>query len=568
MAADVFIQISLMIVLATAGAFVARMLRQPLIPAYILVGILIGPVWKLVTSSEFIKSMSLIGIAFLLFIVGLELSLKKIRDLGTIIFIGSTIQVLLVFALGFAAAIMLGFYRVEAAYLGLILTFSSTMMVIKLLSDKKQLESLHGKIIIGILLMQDVLAILALSILSSLDSPGIVMFGFSLLKAGSVFLLAFLCSKFIFPRLFRFGARSSELLFMMSVSVCFFFSVLIYYFNISIAIGAFIAGLSLANLPYNLDIISKVKSLKDFFATLFFVSLGMSVVLGEIRKVFIPLLVFTLVVIVLKPLLIMFITSIFGYTKKVSFFTGVSLAQVSEFSIMIASSGLVLGHLSNELFTLTIVLAIATMIGTSYFIQFSERLFRFSSRFLGIFDYLGGIRHLDFMPHKDVAYDAILIGYDRIGYSIFRTFQKMKYSFLVVDYNPDIIRRLVAKKVPCLYGDVGDDTILDRISLQKAKLIISTIPSYEDTMLVIEKTRAETHKALIVVTANAIKEALSLYAAGADYVILPHFLGGERASEIIEKYHHDIRRIITLKHEHLDHLKERQRLEHEHPAHH
>lgn len=565
---EVFIQLGVMIVLATAGAFVARMLRQPMIPAYILVGILLGPVWALVTNTELIKTMSLIGIAFLLFIVGLELSIKKIREIGSVVVIGGIAQVLLVFAVGFAAAMLLGFYRVEAAYLGLIMAFSSTMIVVKLLSDKKELDTLHGKITIGILLMQDVLAILALSLLSSLDAPGVALFGYSLLKAGGVFLLAFLCSKFLFPRVFRFGATSQELLFMMAVSVCFFFSLLIYYFNISIAIGAFIGGLSLANLPYNLEIISKVKSLKDFFSTLFFVSLGMSVVLAEIHKILVPLLFFTLVVILLKPLLVLVITRLFAYPLKVSFSTGISLAQVSEFSIIIASSGLLLGHLSSEIFTLTIMLAIVTMVATSYFIQFDTRLFHAFSRFLAPLNHIGGTRHLDFIPHKETTYDALLIGYDRIGYSIFKTFQKMKYSFLVIDYNPDIIRRLVARKIPCLYGDVSDAEILGRVHLHKTRLVISTVPQCDNSLLLIKKVRAVNSKAILMVTADSIHDALHLYAAGADYVILPHFLGGERAASLIGEYQHDVRKLLTLKHEHLDDLRSRQRLDHEHPHHH
>ncbi len=575
--AEVFIQLGVMIVVATLGAFVARVLKQPIIPAYILAGFLLGPVLKLVSSTELIKTMSMAGIAFLLFIVGLELAVKKIRDTGKVVILGGIIQMLVVFAVGFAAALFLGMSRIEASYLGLIVAFSSTMIVVKLLSDNKQLETLHGKIIIGILLVQDVVAIAALSLLASFDAgtAGTVgtgalsslSWGVPLVKAGGVFLFALLCSKYIFPVLFRFAAKSQELLFMAAVSTCFFFSLLVYSLNISIAIGAFIAGLSLANLPYNLEIVSKVKSLKDFFSTLFFVSLGMSVVVSELRAVLLPLIVFVALVVVLKPFLILLTTSFFGYTSKVSFTTALSLAQVSEFSIILAGSGLLLGHLSNELFTLTIVLAVLTMVGTSYFIQFDSRLYRLFSRFLHPFDRVGKLKHLDFIPHKDIAPDAILIGYDRIGYSIFKTFQKMRYSFLVVDYNPDIVQRLASRKIPCLYGDISDDEILERINLAKAKLIISTVPSVEDGLMVIKKTRSVNHRAIVMVTANVVSEALTLYAAGADYVIIPHLLGGERVAAIVEEYRHDLRTFLRMKHEHLDDLKQRQRLEHEQAPH-
>ncbi len=571
--AEVFIQLGVMIIVATIGAFLARFLRQPLIPAYILAGFLLGPVGRLVNNTELITAMSLAGIAFLLFIVGLELAIKKIKDIGFVVIVGGVIQVLVLTAAGFGAARVLGFSNIEAAYLGLIVAFSSTMIVVKLLSDNHELDTLHGKIIIGILLIQDVIALIALSLLASVDasatsSLGASFFGSPLLKIGGVFVLAFLCSKYLFPSLFRFAAKSQELLFMGAVSVCFLFSLLFYSLHISIAIGAFVAGLSLANLPYNIEMVSKVKSLKDFFSTLFFVSLGMSMVVSSFNKIVIPLVVFTLLVILLKPFIILLITSFFGYTKKVSFQTAISLAQVSEFSIILAGAGLAAGHLSNELFTLTIVLAVVTMAATSYFMQFDQKLYSFFSRFLTPFERLGGGTHLGFMPHKDVASDAILIGYDRIGYSIFKTFQKMGYSFMVVDYNPDIIRRLAARNLPCLYGDISDDEILERINLSKAKLIISTIPSHDDSLMIIKKTRAVNHRAVVMVTATAISDALSLYAAGADYVILPHLLGGERVAAMVEEHRHDLRSMLKIKHDHIDDLKQRQRLEHEHGNHH
>ncbi len=564
--ADIFVQLGIMIVLATAGAFVARMLKQPMIPAYIIVGILLGPVWKLVDNTEIIETMSLTGIAFLLFIVGLELALKKLKDIGGIASVGAIVQVSLLFVFGFVAASFLGVYGVEAAYLGLIIAFSSTMIVIKLLSDKKELSTLHGKIIIGVLLMQDILAILALSIISSIDDFTVMVLMNSLIKAGAVFVLAYLASKYIFPKLFKFAAKSQELFFMVAISTCFFFSILLSYLGFSIAIGAFIAGISLANLPYNIEIIGKVKSLKDFFATLFFVSLGMGLVVEEITKIMYPLIILTIFVLVLKPLVIMFIGSFFGYTKKVSFFTGISLAQVSEFSIIIASQGVVLGHISSELFTLTIVLSIITMVFTSYMIKFDRILYKYVAKYLSVFDVMSTGRHLQFLPHKELKYDALLVGYDRIGYNAFKTLQKMGHSFLVIDFNPDIIKRLVARKIPCMYGDISDEEILQRLNLKKLKLVIATVPLIEDNVLIVKKTREVNSKAVIMVTGNKIREAMKLYNAGADYVIMPHFLGGERVSTLVSEYKHDLKKVIKNKRNHIEQLRERMQMDHEHPA--
>ncbi|MBW3000167.1 cation:proton antiporter, partial [Candidatus Woesearchaeota archaeon] len=369
---NIFYQIGILIIIATVGAYLIRLLKQPLIPAYILSGVIIGPILGLITSHEVITTMSEIGIAFLLFIVGLELNFKKLRDIGAVASVGGLIQIILLFALGFVISSSLGFANMESIYIGLVVAFSSTMIVIKLLLDKKSLNTLHGKIIIGILLVQDVAAILAMSLLSSVDGFSILVLLFSALKAGGIILFAVLAGKYIFPYLFKFAAKSMELLFLLSLSVCFGFSLLFASVGFSIAIGAFIAGVSLANLQYNVEIISRVRSLRDFFATLFFVSLGMNLLLDTLPKIILPAIVLTLVVIFIKPFVTLFICSFFGYTKRTSFLTSISLAQISEFSLIIVAQGMLLGHLSKEIFSLSIVLAVITIISTSYMIKFDD----------------------------------------------------------------------------------------------------------------------------------------------------------------------------------------------------
>jgi len=378
----------------------------------------------------------------------------------------------------------------------------------------------------------------------------------------------------------------------MALTTCFFFSILadnigqimIYFFSLpffenvvlgnvlellkpgfSIAIGAFIAGVSIANLPYNVEIIGKVKPLKDFFATIFFVSLGLELLLGEMHTILFPLIIFTLFVIIFKPFITMFICSLFNYKKRVSFLTSISLAQVSEFSLIIVAQGLILGHISQELFSLTILLAIITITLTSYFIQFDNNLYMNFSGFLQLFEKIGTkTKKMEYLP-EDKDIEIILCGYNRIGYSIVKTVQKMKKSLLIVDFNPDVVKRLIARKIPCIYGDVGDSEILERIGLNKARMIISTVPEEKDNLLLIKKTKEVNKKGLIFVTANQVDEALTLYDAGADYVILPHFLGGEHVSILLEDFTGDINKILETKLNHIDELHKRRRLGREHP---
>lgn len=562
--ANIFFDIGIIVIIASIVGFFAKLLKQPLIPAYILTGLLIGPFSiGLITDIEIIKTLSEIGIAFLLFVVGLELDFRKLRNIGMIASVGGTIKTAVLFILGLIVAVLLGFGQREALYIGLIIAFSSTMVVIKILSDKRELDTLHGRIIIGILLMEDILAILALSFLSSLGTTFLLIL-FSIFKGLSILVLALLASKYFFPPVFRFAAKSQEMLFLMAITICFFFALISSYLGFSIIIGAFVAGVALGNLPYNLEIVGKIKPLRDFFATIFFVSLGMELVIGAINNLIYPLIVFTIFIVILKPIILMIMCSLFGYTKRTSFLTSISLAQISEFSLIIVAQGLALNHISQSIFSLTVILAIITISITSYFIKFDNQLYRFLSKPLGIFESRKPKKELEYVP-EEMKYNVILVGYDRIGYSIFRTLNKLRKNMLVVDFNPDLIKKLIREKIPCIYGDIGDTEIIERLNFKDSEIVISTIPNEQDNILLIKKIKEVNEKAAIFVTAYHVDEALNLYDIGADYVILPHFLGGDRVSLLLEDITTDINKLITTKVQHIEELKRRKELGHEHP---
>src|SRR3989344_5313497 len=309
--ANIFFDIGLVIIVATLFAFIARFFKQPLIPAYILTGLIIGPFLGLITNTEIITTLSEIGIAFLLFIVGLEIDFRKLANVGAISTIGGLIQVLLVFTISFIIALFLGFVQIEAVYLALVIAFSSTMIVIKLLSDKREIDTLHGRIIIGFLLMQDIIAIFVLSILTTLNEFSFLTLFYSIIKGIAIFLIAIFAGKYLFPTIFAFAAKSQELLFVAAIAVSFLFSLIFNYIGFSIAIGAFVAGITLANLPYNLEIIGKIMPLRDFFSVLFFVSLGMQLLISSFEIILKPLIIFLIITILIKPLVIMFICQFF-----------------------------------------------------------------------------------------------------------------------------------------------------------------------------------------------------------------------------------------------------------------
>ncbi|MBN2423332.1 cation:proton antiporter [Candidatus Woesearchaeota archaeon] len=561
---NIFYDIALIIIIATIGGYIAKILRQPLIPVYIVVGIILGPVMGLITDSNVISTLSELGIAFLLFIVGLELDFRRLKEIGSIATFGTIMQFLIMFIIGFFISLGLNYNYIISVYMGLFLAFSSTMVVVKLLSDKKELETLHGRIVVGILLMQDILAILALTILYRINEFSAFPVLGSLFKALLLIVGAVLLSKFIFPKIFEKAADTPQLLFLVSLTVCFLFATLFSYIGFSIVVGAFIAGVTLGNLPYNFEIIGRVNPLKDFFSVLFFVSIGLQLVFSELRKIIIPFLIFSFVVLLIKPFVTILICSLFGYKKRTSFNSSLSLAEVSEFSLIIAVQGLALNHINHHIFTLILFVAIFTMAVASYYIKFDNWLYyNIGSKFRFI-DKINPNKRELVSSGEDYNYNWVLVGADRIGYSIMNHFKNKQEKFIIVDFNPDVIRRLKEEHIHYIYGDIADPEIIERLNWNHVHTIISTVPGREENLLLIKKVREKNSDINILVTASFVEDALSLYDAGADYVILPHYLGGEHVSVLLESVSNNLDKLIDTKLGHIKELKIRKDIHKKH----
>jgi len=562
---SIFLDIGIIIIIAGIGAYLARMLKQPLIPAYILVGILLGPILNIVTDKSVIGSLSEIGIAFLLFSVGLELDLKKLKDVGKVASIGGLVHMALLFAAGYAAFRFLSYNSLTSIYAGLIIMFSSTLVVVKLLSDKSQLDTLHGRIIIGILLMQDIVAIIAMTMLSSIGESLLTSVLIMFIKGFFIFVAGLALAKLAFGAVFKFAARNDELLFILSITVMFIFAILYESIGFSIVIGAFIAGLLLGSMPYNVEIISQVKGIKEFFAVIFFVSIGLDLMPVSVGKILVPLLVLLGINFIFLPIITMLILAFFGYKKRTAFLTSISLAQISEFSLIIVSQGFAKGHVSAEIFSLTIMLALITIGLTAYLIKFDEKLYRLIGSKLTWFERLSPHnKELISYFEEGASHNVILVGYDRTGYSIFQQLKRMRKNVMVVDINPDIIKQLIAQKVPCIYGDIGDLEIIRRIKIESVELVISTIPEHQESLLLIQKIREINPETIILVTSYSADRALELYEKGADYIIVPHFLGGEHMSLLLEELTTNLSKLLKTKISHIKALQERC---HRHPHH-
>lgn len=554
---NVFLEIGLVLVLATIGGFIANLFRQPLLLAYILVGILIGPIgFGLVTDESTIKGLAELGIAFLLFLVGIELNLSKLKEVSKSVIIVAIIQMAASIGAGYLIERLLGFSHITSFYIGLALAFSSTAIVVKLMSDKKELDTLHGRLLIGILLMQDLAAIIALTALTALGAFN-TQFLFTTFAKGLLLFMIAMLGTFSLPSLFKFAAKVPELLFLSAVSWCLGMVWLADYFGFSIAIGAFLAGVSLATSTYSYEIIGRIRPLRDFFATLFFVALGMQIVIGT-GEVLVPALLLIGYVLLINPIILMTTLMALGYRKKTAFLTGTSLAETGEFSLILAVQGLALGQIGQDVVSLVAIVTAVTVTVATYYIKYSNAIYHKISPALDPLEIQGEI------PLHGMSYETILVGSDRIGYSIRNDLRKHGSSFIIIDMNPEVVQQLSKEGIPCIYGDISDPDILERFDLEKCKRMISTVPDKQSNIFLINKVREINKHIPIVVTAYTIDDALELYDHGADYVIMPHFLGGEKVTSLLDevKDYHDLSK---LKYKHMHELKSRLSMGQDHP---
>ncbi|MBI3051084.1 cation:proton antiporter [Candidatus Woesearchaeota archaeon] len=548
---NIFLQIGVLIIAATVLAILASFLRQPLIIAYVLAGLILGPLTGLITDTQLVTRLSELGIAFLLFLVGLEMDVRKLKSVGLPAAVAGAAQLAITSAMGFALLMFLGFSRTESVYLAVALSFSSTMIVVKLLSDRQELDTLHGRLLVGILLVQDVIAIFALALLSS-TGLSVQAAAIAIIKGLALFCAAFLAARLVLPGLFRSIARSQELLFLASVSWCFGFAIFASYLGYSIAIGAFLAGISLASLEYSIEIVSRVKSLRDFFATIFFVSLGVQIPLVSSGLLLKNAILLSAFVLLANPVVVYIILQFLGYDRKVSFISGIGIAQISEFSLILIALGVSMGYLAPELLSLTSIVAIITITLTSYLIRHHSQIYRAMSGLLNALPAISsGAQRMEHIP-QEFSPEVILCGQNRIGYSICRKLREMKKRFLVVDHDPDVIDGLIQEGIPCIYGDIGEAEVQAKLKLGQVSMLISTIPDSGSNVMLIKTLKQQNRRAIAIVTSDQAAEALALYAAGADYVIMPHFIGGDHASVLIEKF----RDLGEILHTRLSHIRE------------
>ena len=488
---EVFTELSKILIITVVVTGIIKILKQPAIIGYILSGIVAGPlVLNIIDSTNTFATFSQIGIALLLFFVGLNLNPKVIKEVGKVSLITGLGQVLFTTTIGFFIASMLGFSNSSAIFIGIALAFSSTIIIMKLLSDKKDLESLYGRISIGFLVVQDFIAIIILLVISSLnrDVNFTTLALESILKGVGGIVILFVLTMYVLPGLTRSIAKSQEYLLLFSITWCFAISAIFNYINFSIEAGALLAGVTLSLSPYHYEISAKMKPIRDFFLILFFIMLGSQMVFANIMQHFATIIILSLLVLIGNPIIVMTLMGSLGYTKRNSFLAGLSVAQISEFSLIILTMAVSMGQLSNEILSVITTVGLITFAGSTYMIMYANQVYVFLAKYLKIFEKKG--KKVD--EHKyynEKSHDIILIGYNRIGFDILESLEKIKKKFLIVDYDPEIVTKLSKEGYNCRYGDANDLELLNELNFSKAKMVISTVPTTETNLLIINKVK-------------------------------------------------------------------------------
>ncbi len=550
----VFFEISSLVLLASAIGLAGLLLRQPLVVSFIAAGILAGPgALGLVQSAELIDLLGQIAVAVLLFLVGLKLDVTLVRNLGTVAVATGLGQVGFTAVIGFALCLAMGIEPLAALYIAVALTFSSTIIIVKLLSDKREIDSLHGQIALGFLIVQDIFVVVAMVIVSALGlggggageaaGGGAGWQDFALLSGGALALMGFVWAfvRWLANPLMALIARSQELLVIFAVGWAAGLAALADTIGLGQELGGLMAGVSLASTPIRDAIGARLAPLRDFLLLFFFIGLGAGLDLSTLGAQVAPALVLSLFVLIGNPLIVLAILGYMGYRKRTGFLAGLTVAQISEFSLIFMAMGIALGHVDENALGLVTLVGLVTIALSVYMITWSHKLYALCEPFLGLFE-----RRLPFRENADAGapeaarFDVVILGLGRYGCRIGQGLTAQGIRVLGVDFDPEALRHWRGLGMAAQFGDATDPEFVAHLPLREVRAVISAVPPGRSGL-----SEADTHPALlhalrvagyqgaVAVTINRRDESDKVRDLGATLVLSPFEDAAERAVEKI-----------------------------------
>jgi len=536
-----FVEFAAILGLATFIGIIGQKLRQPLIIMFLAAGILAGPsALGIIQSHQQIELLAQIGIALLLFIVGLKLDLHLIRITGPVALATGLGQIIFTSIIGFIISIALGMSILNAAYVAVALTFSSTIIIVKLLSDKKEIDSLHGQIAVGFLIVQDIAAILALVLLTtfgtSIDAEGSAVVSTLIIFAKGFGMLGMvaLLMKYVLPSLTRRLAHSLELLTLFAIAWAILFAAGSELLGFSKEVGAFLAGVSLASTEYRDSIGARLTGLRDFLLLFFFIDLGARLEWSMIGAHLWSSLILSLFVLIGNPLIVLIIMGYMGYRRRTGFLAGLTVAQISEFSLIVAALGLSIGHITHETMGLITLVGVVTISTSTYMILYSDQLYHLLSIPLKIFERRNPYREAAIdTPGKRISVDVILAGLGNYGSGIAEYLLRRSKSVLGVDFDPSALDRWRQRGLSVVYGDIADPDIHEHLPLSRARWVVSTARSKEMNLALIHNLKKEEYGGKLALTATDEEEAREYEKEGVHLVLRPFADATEQAADAL-----------------------------------
>ena len=537
---NAFAEIALILLAAALVGALGTWLRQPLIVSFIAVGILVGPAGLgLVTQHEEIELLASIGISLLLFVVGLKLDFQTIRTLGPVSLATGIGQIVFTSVIGFAIAVALGMTPLTAIYVAVALTFSSTIIIVKLLSDKREIDALHGRIAVGFLIVQDIAVILAMIGITAIGTAGsgdrslAAHVALTLVKGiGFLAVIAALAVR-VLPATTTLLARLPELLVLSGLAWAVVLAAAGEALGLSKEVGAFVAGASLASTPYREAIGSRLITVRDFLLLFFFIDLGARLDLSLLGATFGEAMIFSAFVLIGNPLIVLAIMGSMGYRKRTSFLAGLTVAQISEFSLILGALGVSVGHVSPETMGLITTVGLVTIGLSTYMIIHSARLYEWLAPWLGVFERRAPYREAATQTASLPRADVVVLGLGRYGGGIVRHLLLRNRRVTGVDFDPEALARWRAEGIPVVYGDASDPELFGHLPLDGVRWVISTAPDIETSRVLLRHLRERGFSGKVAVASRTADEGDLLRLEGADVLLRPYADAAEQAADAV-----------------------------------
>ncbi len=524
--------------------FVLQRLKLPSIIGFLLTGVIIGPYGlSLIKAVEQVETLSEVGVILLLFVIGMELSIKQLVSIKKTVFIGGFLQVGL--TVGVAALVynLLGNSWNESVFVGFLFSLSSTAIVLKTLQDRQEISAPHARNALAILIFQDIIVVpmmLVTPMIAGESSDVITDILMLLVKSVIVVALTYISARFVVPRLMHAVAKtnSKELFLLVTITLCFAIAFLTAEIGLSLALGAFIAGLIISESEYSHQATSIILPFRELFTSFFFVSVGMLLNLSFFQSNIPSILVLVLIVLILKSSVTAIAVAILKYPTKTAILTGLALFQVGEFAFILSKIGIEYNLLTPQTNQYFLSVSIVSMILTPFVIIFSEKI---ANKVLGIKKRLGLKRELhssdiEESVEANLENHLVIIGYGINGSNLAKAATASNIPFIVIETNAEIVKREKAKGLPIIFGDATNDHILETVHLSRARAAVIAISGNIDTQNIIKNIRSISDSLYLVVRTRYVKETSELLALGADEVIPEEF---ETSIQIFEHILHN-----------------------------